>query len=97
MLKWWSFLSCVLHLVNWADEKIITTILPYGFNSMGSCTSKVSAKGWILAMQDITKRKVLGTTESPTNWKIRWSKSSDGIQIDNVVINICKFKRRYFH
>jgi hypothetical protein len=80
-------IPCVLHLENRANEKIITTILRYGFNSfMGSCTSQATAQSWILSMQDVIQTEVLGTTESPSRWKIRWSKTNDGIQIDNIQV-----------
>jgi hypothetical protein len=69
------------------QKKIITTVLQYGFNSlMGSCTSQATAQSWVLAMQDVIQMEVLRTTESPSHWKIRWSKTSDGIQIDNIQV-----------
>ncbi len=53
---------------------------------MGSCTSQATAQSWILSMQDVIQTEVLGTTESPSRWKIRWSKTNDGIQIDNIQV-----------
>ena len=80
-------IPCVLHLENRANEKIITCILRYGLNQfMGSSVTDVSAKSFILLLQDVIQKQVLGTIDAPSQWKLRWSKTSDGITIDNVQV-----------
>jgi hypothetical protein len=80
-------IPCILHLENRADEKIITSILRYSFNLfMATCNSDVNAKSFIYFIQDVFQKQVLGTPEAPSQWKLKWSKNSDGIQIDNVQV-----------
>ncbi len=53
---------------------------------MGSCKSDVNAKSFIYFFQDVFQKQVLVTPEAPSQWELKWSKNSDGIQIDNVQV-----------
>jgi hypothetical protein len=78
-------IPCVLHLENRADEKILTCILRYGFNLfVGISSGEQCAKSYICSIEEIIQRQVLGTEVSPSQWKLKWSKTADGIKIDNV-------------
>jgi hypothetical protein len=80
-------IPCILHLENRSDEKIITTILWYGFSEfMGSSSSDASAKTFIASIQDVFQKQILGTVESPSQWKLWWSKDKDDIVIDHVQV-----------
>ena len=37
-------------------------------------------------MEEIIQRQVLGTEVSPSQWKLKWSKTADGMKIDNVQV-----------
>jgi hypothetical protein len=80
-------IPCVLHLENRSNEKILTSIIRYGFNLfLGSSPSAGNANSYIAAMQDAIQTQVLGTMEAPSQWKLKWSKGSDGIIIDNIQV-----------
>jgi hypothetical protein len=51
---------------------------------MGTSSSDLAATNFISSVQDIIQKQVLGTQESPSQWKLKWSKTADGIKIDNV-------------
>jgi hypothetical protein len=51
---------------------------------MGTSSSDLAATNFISSVQDVIQKQVLGTQESPSQWKLKWSKTADGIKIDNV-------------
>lgn len=80
-------IPCILHLENRADEKIITSILCYAFNEfMATCSTEAGARTFLNMIQDVFQKHILGTVESPSQWKLRWSKGQDGIVIDSVQV-----------
>ncbi len=78
-------IPCVLHLENRCNEKILTSIIRLGFNLSGS-RSDANAKNFILSLQCVIQSHILGTMEAPSQWKLKWSKGSDGIIIDNIQV-----------
>jgi hypothetical protein len=65
-------IPCVLHLEN-------------RFNHfMGTSSSDLAATNFISSVQDVIQKQVLRTQVSPSQWKLKWSKTADGIKIDNV-------------
>ncbi len=80
-------IPCLLHLENRASEKIITCILRHGFSKfMEDHTTEASAKSYLDTIQGVFQKEILGTVESPSQWKMQWSKGSDGIVIENVQV-----------
>jgi hypothetical protein len=53
---------------------------------MGSSSSDASAKTFIASIQDVFQKQILGTVESPSQWKLWWSKDKDDIVIDHVQV-----------
>ncbi len=66
-------IPCILHLENRVGEKIITMILRKGLERFPGI-----ATHYIDELEDVIRRKVLGSTTSPSHWKLRWSRSVDG-------------------
>ena len=42
--------------------------------------------GGIASIQDVFQKQILGTVESPSQWKLWWSKDKDDIVIDHVQV-----------
>jgi hypothetical protein len=78
----------MLHLEKMRNDKIIICILRYGFNQFIGSSSKsdASAHTFISGMQHVIQRQVLGTNECPSQWKLKWSKTGDGMVIVNVQV-----------
>jgi hypothetical protein len=68
-------IPCILHLENRVGEKILTMILRWGFNAITEGTPME----YIKSMQDTFRVSVLGTPQSPSQWKLQYSKGSDGV------------------
>jgi hypothetical protein len=64
-------IPCILHLENRVDEKIITTILRYAFNEfIRKSSTEASAKASLNMIQDVFQKNILGTVDSPLQWKL---------------------------
>jgi hypothetical protein len=64
-------IPCILHLENRVDEKIITTILRYAFNEfIRKSSTEASAKASLNRIQDVFQKNILGTVDSPLQWKL---------------------------
>lgn len=73
-------IPCILHLESRSAKKIITMILWFGFNKfMGSTSSDASATAFLTSIQDAFQKLILGTVDCPSQWKLRWSKTQDGL------------------
>jgi hypothetical protein len=67
-------IPCILHLENWIGEKIITMILRKGLDPYSN-----RKEDYISQMQQILWTQVLGTEESPSQWRLYTEKDRDGI------------------
>jgi hypothetical protein len=66
-------IPCILHLENHVGEKIITMILQKGLEKFPGL-----AMHYIQELEDVIQRKVLGSKTSPSHWKLRWTRTTDG-------------------
>jgi hypothetical protein len=80
-------IPCILHLENRIGEKIVTMIIRLGLEK-----SERAASVFITELQEVFQKEVLGSVESPSQWKIPFKRESDGsiqlgpIQERNAVI-----------
>jgi hypothetical protein len=80
-------IPCILHLENRSSEKIITTILRYCFCEFAAKNAtEASHKLFLNRIQGVFQKEILGTVHSPSQWKLPWSKGTDGIVIDHVQV-----------
>ncbi len=66
-------IPCILHLENRVGEKIVTMILRKGLE-----ICSVSSAVYLDRLQAVFQKTVLGTEESPSHWKMRYSKDDSG-------------------
>jgi hypothetical protein len=73
-------IPCILHLENQVGEKIINMIIRFGFQK-----HQQSATDFIAELQEVFCKQVLGSLDCPSQWKIHYTKESDGsIQIEPI-------------
>lgn len=66
-------IPCILHLENQVGEKLITMILRKGLNLFQG-----PATEYIKLLQDTIQRNVLGSENSPSHWRLNYTRSPDG-------------------
>ena len=55
---------------------------------MGSSSNNnASAKRYISGVQQVFQKQVLGTNDCPSQWKLKWSNTVNGIKIDIVQVH----------
>lgn len=73
-------IPCILHLENQVGEKIINMIIRFGFQK-----HQQSATDFIAELQEVFCKQGLGSPDCHSQWKIRYTKESDGsIQIEPI-------------
>jgi len=71
---------CILHLENRVGEKIINMIIRYGFQKR-----QQSPAQFIEQLQQVFRTEVLGSVGCPSQWKIPFTRESDGsVKIDPI-------------
>lgn len=86
-------IPCILHLENRAGEKIITTIIRKGLDlyALGP------KEEYLLSLERTFQTKVFGSEVSPSQWKLRYSKETNGssnfviesLQVQNNAARAC--------
>lgn len=73
-------IPCILHLENRVGEKIVNMIIRLGLEK-----SKQTASAYIAELQEVFRKEVLGSAESPSQWKVPFKKDSDGsVQLEPI-------------
>jgi hypothetical protein len=79
-------IPCILHLENRIGEKILTIILRKGLDAYQG-----SKDHFVQLVQDLIQTKILGSNESPSHWKLPYTKDDnnnyklEAIQVKNAV------------
>ena len=77
-----ALIPCILHLENRVSEKILTMILRCGLDKYTGIKME-----YVRELERLIQSEVLGTTTSPSNWKLRWTKTTnEPITIDNIQV-----------
>jgi len=70
----------ILHLENRVGEKIINMVLRFGFQKR-----QQSATSFISKIQELFQKEVLGSGNCPSQWKLRYTKDTDGsVQLEPI-------------
>ncbi len=67
-------IPCILHLENRVGEKIVTMIIRKGLD-----ICRISSTTYLQNLEAIFQKSDLGTEQSPSHWKLRYSKDDSGI------------------
>jgi hypothetical protein len=75
-------IPCILHLENRVGEKVITIILRKALDDYHG----INTEDFFNNINNTIRTKVLGTPESPSQWKLPTSKEDNVVKIDKIQV-----------